>query len=951
MRSKLLCFFLFAFMSLTSMAQTSKVVRGIVKTVSDEPLVGATVVELGTTNGVVTDVDGNFSLKIIHPNAQVEITYIGYEKQHFLVSKIDAPLDIVLKDSGVNLEEVTVQASISNRRTLRSTPVAVAHIDVEEKMLETGADNLTSVLSGSVEGLQVFQVNGKAGSGTKFNVRSSASFSTMKDPIVIIDGVRMITSNYSDVTSSQDAMSALNDLNMDDVASVEVMKGPSAAASYGAEASNGVIIVQTKRGKSEKMTINAKVTNVISKSADDYDYLVNADPINDFYGTGVGTNANVGVSGRTQGDLSYYASLNYRNNESYVPGNTDNRLGLRLNLGKRGDWYEWSVNSQYTNGKLSVPLTDQSKYSATWNLMKFVEPWPFLTEDAWNAIDINYDNDRYIGGAKLKLTPFKDFHIWGNVGYDQNNVFGTNLYPYGFEYGSISKGRKKESNHTTKSMNFEFGADYLWRVNDISNLQFSLVSQTNRYYDRVNTIDVQDFSAPGVDGIGTAGKVNGVSENVFEKRIQGYYGEVNYTYDDKLFLGAGLRRDQSNLIGENVASIWYPQVNGAYVFDDLRWADQLKVRSAYGESGRLPNPYDANSSYIGLQSPTGSAYDYYIKGNPDIKPERTRELELGFDWTLSKHRVGVTTYFQKTENSIIYTDLPPSEGWPTNNGKYAQNLGKIKGSGVELSYNGTLYESESNDLKIDFFANASYQTNEVLSTGGVVQNVWATTIREGLPVYAFYTSSNVATFDPVTKEYTGVASTDPEYLGKPTPDYTGSFGFNVKMFKKVTVSALFNYATGFQLYNVTQRNIARGTNDVDIAQNNYKPRVEAYNNMNQYAPGTPEYIHWANEYASNNGDERGDFIQDGDFLRLSALTVSYDMTSLLKNTLKTDTFKSARISFTGNNLFLWTKYKGSDPEIDASGGSSYSRSISYSGLDWTTVPRARTFTTTLSLTF
>ncbi|QZT38167.1 TonB-dependent receptor [Halosquirtibacter xylanolyticus] len=934
-----------------SYVMAQMILKGSVVTEDNKPLIGATVAEINTTNGVVTDNNGHFTLKTSQSDAQIQISFIGYKKQIFRVSELQKSPMVTMKEDGFNLDEIQVQASISNRRTLRSTPVAVAHIDVEDKLLESGADNLTSVLSGSVEGLQVFQVNGKAGSGTKFNVRSSASFSTMKDPIVIIDGVRMITSNYSDVTSSQDAMSALNDLNMDDVASVEVMKGPSAAASYGAEASNGVIIIQTKKGKTDKMSVTAKVSTVVSKSADDYSYLVNSGPINDFYQTGVGTNANVGISGRTQSDMSYYASINYRDAESFVPGNTDDRLGLRLNLDKKGKWYEWSVTSQYTNGKLSVPLTDGGRYSATWNLMRTVEPWPYLTEDAWNAIDIKYDNDRYIGGAKLKLTPFKDFHVWGNVGYDQNNVFGTNLYPYGYTYGSITKGQKKETNHTTKSMNIEFGADYLWRVNDISNFQFSVVSQTNRYYDRVNSINVQDFPSPGVDGIGTAGKVNGVSENVFEKRIQGYYGEVNYSYDDKLFLGAGIRRDQSNLIGENVASIWYPQVNAAYVWDDMKWADQFKVRGAYGESGRLPNPYDAQSTYIGTQTPTGSAYDYYIKGNPNIKPERTREFELGFDWTKSKQRVAFTSYFQKTTNSIIYTDLPPSEGWPTNQGKYAQNLGEIKGSGIELSYNGTLYQSSSDNLKVDFFANISYQTNEVLSTGGVVQNVWATTIREGLPVYAFYTSSNEATFDPSTGVYTGVSTTDPEYLGKPTPDYTGSFGFNIKMYKDLTLSALFNYALGFQVYNVTQRNIARATNDDGMSLNNYKPRAEAYNNMNQYTPGSSEYIYWANEYAANNGAQRGDFIQDGDFLRLSALTLSYDMTTLVKEKLKTDCFKSARISFTGNNLFLWTKYKGSDPEVDGNGASSYSRSATYTGIDWTTVPRARTFTTTLSLTF
>lgn len=942
MRKVLVALFMLMCSNIVS-AQT--LVRGVVVDQKEmQALPGTSVSIKNSTSGVITNAKGEFAIELPSSDCTILFSFIGYKTQQYMAGELmNRNNKIYLLANKVGLDEIIVQASISNKRSLKSTSSAVSYINVSDEMEKSGNADLVSLLSSGVEGLQVHQVNGKVGSAIKFNVRSGASFSTMRDPLIFVDGVRLITANYSDVTTSQDAMSALNDLNMDDMASIQVLKGAAASASYGAEAANGVILLTSKKGLPGKMRVNAKLSTVLTKSADDYDYLVNSKPVNDFFQTGFGTFANLDFSGKTDRGLAYYSSFNLKNAESHVPGNTDKRYGMRLNLNKKSDWYELGMNTQYTVGDLNVPMANESKYSATWNLTKSQEPWPFLTEEAWEGIETTYNNNRFIGSVQAKIKPMKNWTVFTKLGYDQNNVFGTQLYPYGFTYGAITQGRKTESTHKTSSLNFEIGTAYLWRINDWSNIKFSLISQATTYKDEINSIEVQDFPTYGITGLGTAGRINSTSQDVYEKRTQGYYGEIIYALNEKLFLGAGLRRDASNLIGNNVSSIWYPQVNAAYVFEDIKYTDQLKLRIAAGESGRLPNPYDAQTSYTGVTTAYGSGFDYNIKGNPDIKPERTREIEMGFDWSLKSHSLSFTYYHQKTSNSIVYSDLPPSAGWASNSSKYAENIGEVKGYGFEIAYKGTLYNSPNQQFGIDVFANLSTQKNEVVSTGGKTLSYWATTIQEGLPVYAFFSQKDTgAIFDETTGEYIGRDTQEAEYLGKPFPDCNGSFGVDFKLFKDLQVSALFNYALGFQIYNISHRNIAR-------SGDNYKPKIQAKQNMDSYAVGSDEYKLWANEYAKF-GDVRGDYIQDGDFLRLSNLSVSYNLTSVFKN-MGLNVFDKARITFSGNNLWLTSKYKGSDPEVDGTGGSSLTRGLSPIGTDYTSVPRARTFVSTLQFSF
>ncbi|MEM6842095.1 MAG: TonB-dependent receptor [Bacteroidota bacterium] len=917
----------------------------VIDAVSEEPLIGATISSEDGQIGTITDIDGQFQIGAPSDKSLAVIfSYLGYEPISLTVSELEANPAILMYQSTVGLDEVIIQASIASKKTARSTATAISYLDTEERIEQTGARNIPELLSGGVPGLQVYQSTGLLGSGVKFNVRAGATFSLQRDPIIFIDGVRLVNTNYTNSTfSQQDAMSSLNDLNVNDIERIEVLKGAAAAASYGVEAANGVVLITTKRGQSEKPVLDFRLNNTFSSLANGYRNLMNSENIDNFYHTGVGTNANLSVSGKSKGDVSYFTSLGYNNAESHVPGNVDERLSARLNLSKSGENFEAGITTNYVTGSLEVPLTNQSRFSGTWNNLINQEPWTFLTEEAWRAIDTKFENDRFFGSIFGRYSPVKNLNLRATLGYDQNTVFNEQLFPFGQTYGSLTQGSQQTSTRRNRNLNIELGVNYLWELSDRSDLRFALVSQTNQLSDESSLVDVSEFPAAGITGIGTAGRVDNLSDDYIEQRTQGYYGEINYAYQNALFLTVGLRNDQSNLVGNNVSSIWYPQANAAYVFDNLPFADLFKLRAALGESGRLPHPNDALTTFQGVRVPGGSGFDFAIPGNPDIKPERTTEVELGFDWSLGNHSVNFTYYDQQTENSIIYTDLPPSLGSPTTNGSFAQNVGSIEALGIEFSYQGQLFQSESGNFSAELFANLTYQENEVTSTGGEELNTFATTIREGLPVYAFFNPIDVGAEFNEDGEFAGSSTSEAQFLGTPFPEFHGSFGINLDMMKNLRFSAIFNYATGFEIYNISHRNISR-------LGDNYAPRVTAKQTLATLTPGTDEYIFWANELG-RFGSARGSYTQAGDFIRLNTLSITYDFTSALSSLTQKIGVDQIQLSVTGRNLWLSTNYGGPDPEIDGIGASTLLRGILPLGSDWTTVPHPRVINTTLQIRF
>lgn len=900
-----------------------------------EPLIGAVI---ATADGekTVSDLNGEFKINVKR-GERVSISYVGYENKQLRIDDTQQRT-VVNLDKGLTLKEVNVVASIASARSKKAVGADVAHLDAT-KLLDKGqASNLSDLLDGRVSGMQMFQSNGKVGMPIRFNMRSGATLSMDRDPIIYIDGVRYNNSHTSDINTSQDALSALNDLPMDDIASIDIIKGPAAAASYGAEAANGVIVITTKRQSAHnvergKLSASAKITVGWSTKAREYTQFVNNTDINNFFVTGHNTSAYASFTKNFSPGNQLFFSLNENHVGGIVPGNKDVRHSLRAAYDMKQGPFTLNFSVGYVNGNISIPQTAQGRNDAIWNLMRAQKPWGYVSERTWRAMKWKYDNDRLTAALRMAYILPYDIKLETQLGLDLNHIEGLYSLPYGYLLGTNDEGAKDISNRRNQNITWDWKASRQFELNPKLHLTATLLSQIVQRRETMNKVSASIFPAD-IDNIAAAAQ-RSVLESSFEQRTWGLYGEAFLNYDNRLFINAGLRRDASNLIGRNVASIYYPSLSVAYNMGNA------KFRTAYGESGRLPYPTDAFTYY---EMKGMSAYGPLLvpgkKGNDNIRPERMREIEAGLDWAPARHQIGLTAYAQFTSDAIIYTPLLSSNGWV---GDEPHNVGRVNGWGVELSWNWKAWQNATRTADLNLFVTANYQGNRVIDTGGVDIENLPNVLKEGQPAYAFYYKEVTGARYDASGKYLGAKESDEyHYLGKPFPDFNGAFGFDFRLLSNLTLSAKFNWAIGASVYNQSFYNVA-GLGD------NLKKREDLRAQLAAETVGTDAYRAVAEKLARTERS-RANYIEKADFLRLSSISLGYDASSWAKQ-LTSGFVKGARLLFTAQNLFLITNYSGIEPQVESNGGTRQTRGMGSLSRDITNAPSARTFTGTLAIEF
>ena len=931
-RALMLCTLAIAFCE----AMAQEMASGIVLDAeTKEPLIGAVIATAGGEK-TVSDLNGEFKINVKR-GERVSISYVGYENKQLRIDDTQQRT-VVNLNKGLTLKEVNVVASIASARSKKAVGADVAHLDAT-KLLDKGqASNLSDLLDGRVSGMQMFQSNGKVGMPIRFNMRSGATLSMDRDPIIYIDGVRYNNSHTSDINTSQDALSALNDLPMDDIASIDIIKGPAAAASYGAEAANGVVVITTKRQSTHnvergKLSASAKITVGWSTKAREYTQFVNNTDINNFFVTGHNTSAYASFTKNFSPGNQLFFSLNENHVGGIVPGNKDVRHSLRAAYDMKQGPFTLNFSVGYVNGNISIPQTAQGRNDAIWNLMRAQKPWGYVSERTWRAMKWKYDNDRLTAALRMAyILPF-DIKLETQLGLDLNHIEGFYSLPYGYLLGTNDEGAKDISNRRNQNITWDWKANRQFELNPKLHLTATLLSQIVQRRETMNKVSASIFPAD-IDNIAAAAQ-RSVLESSFEQRTWGLYGEAFLNYDNRLFINAGLRRDASNLIGRNVASIYYPSLSVSYNVGNA------KFRTAYGESGRLPYPTDAFTYY---EMKGMSAYGPLLvpgkKGNDNIRPERMREIEAGLDWAPARHQIGLTAYAQFTSDAIIYTPLLSSNGWV---GDEPHNVGRVNGWGMELSWNWKAWQNATRTADLNVFLTANYQGNRVINTGGVDIENLPNVLKEGQPAYAFYYKEVTGARYDASGKYLGAKESDEyHYLGKPFPDFNGAFGFDLRLLSNLTLSAKFNWAVGASVYNQSFYNVA-GLGD------NLKKREDLRAQLAAETVGTDAYRAVAEKLARTERS-RANYIEKADFLRLSSISLGYDASSWAKR-LTSGFVKGARLLFTAQNLFLVTNYSGIEPQVESNGGTRQTRGMGSLSRDITNAPSARTFTGTLAIEF
>ncbi|MFW6348467.1 MAG: carboxypeptidase-like regulatory domain-containing protein, partial [Cyclonatronaceae bacterium] len=883
------CALLFGLLSASSIqAQVGSLSGQVTDAVTGEELIGATVLLVEIERGTPTDLSGSYTIDDIPAGTyQVRVSYVGYRNvtAEVTIATGENTFDAELEPDATGREEVIV-TGIASRTSRSVSEVAVSRLDAESFTDNTSFQDLSQLVGGRVSGVNVQPSGGTVGSGVRFNMRAGGGLGGQGQPLIFVDGIRIDNSQIAGPGRGGQGTGTLADINMGEVESIDILKGPAAAALYGTSGSNGVVLITTKRGSAVGseggLTVNASTTRGTSEFARESqtEQYLSENSINDVFRTALLEEYSINASGGSE-FVRYYTSFNQRQEEGTLPRNYMDRQSFRANFDAfpRED-LTVSVSTGFTRNETALPDNDNSIIGYLGNviLAQGGDEGTFSNtdEEAINAISDVTEQRRFLGSANLQYRPIEGLELNASVGYDGANLRRDETIPPGFSVvGPGTEGQRYILNRANEQFTYDLSGRYSYNITP----QISASSVAGaQLFDRTLENDFtqkRGFATPLITNIGAGEDFIDGDESFLNSREAGVFFEQNINYDSKYLFSVGGRQDFAAAIGEEAPNIFYPKASAAVrldnVFDLPASIGFLKVRTAYGETGNLPGFNDgasrlwsaANSGYG-----TGAIIDFV--GNEEIKPERVKELEFGVEADLFE-RVGLDmTYYQLwAEDSIIGFRQAPSTG-VINTVPF--NVGGVEGYGFESTVSINAYESRSTSL--DFDVSYSYQYSEVTDLGGaqpIFDGFSVQVLAEDIERSAFFLPTvNGALFDE-DGVYAGVdAEDDRSEIGSPFPNHTGSFAMNLRVFDNLRLYALVDWAADLYIYNNTREFAAsfRNLEEYEILRQQLglgSPFVEG---IEELTPGTDEYIDAANRYAKLDPGFAANNVERADWLKL-----------------------------------------------------------------------------------
>ena len=763
---------------LCSIAQNITV-KGIVKDNLGESVIGANVTEKGTTNGMITDLDGNFSLTV-QKNATLVISYIGYVTQEIAI-KGNTNLNITLKEDSKALEEVVVIGYGTARKSDVTGSIASVGGD---KLQEMPSTNITYALQNRVAGVDMTQTSSQPGATMQIRIRGTRSLTASNDPLVVLDGIPF--------------MGNLSDINPGDIKSMDILKDASSTAIYGSRGANGVILITTNRGAQgtpAKFTYNGYVgaKSVFSKypmmdgpkyaemrkyagkfenSLDESDDM-NTDWQDLLYRTGMVNSHDVSVAGGTNNG-SYSFGAAYYKDQGVIPTQNYTRYSLRGS-------FDQGVGKYFRFG-----LTTNSNYNITKG--SNVGPYSVLNNtplaNPYNAdgslkrtVKLNSQDENFVVTRDL-VEDLEDSWLNEKKGFGTyNNLFAEVQCPWvkglkyrvnlGLNYRSTKggvftgEGINSSTADTPSTASLEHTETTNWAVENLITYdrtfgkhQLNIVgmySAEETVYTKSH-IAARDIPAEYLQyyNLGRAEgniTVNPDNWDYQKSGLMSWMGRAMYTYDNRYMLMATVRADASSRLAKGHQWHTYPAVSAGWnigqesFMDDLEWLDILKVRVGYGQtSNQAVAPY---STWGKLSTrpynfgPTGYATGYYVSALPnyDLGWEYSSTWNFGLDFTLLGGRLSGTFeyYIQKTSDLLQSVNLPSTSGVSS----YVGNVGKTENKGVEFTLNGTILDNHNGwtwDASINISANRNKLTELASGADRDEANNWFV----GHPIDAIY---------------------------------------------------------------------------------------------------------------------------------------------------------------------------------------------------------------------
>lgn len=968
-------------------------VQGVVKDQTGETVIGASVMEKGTTNGTITGIDGDFSLNM-SPNGTLVVSFVGYKTQEVQV-KGQKQLQVVLSEDAEMLDEVVVIGYGTMKKSdLTGAVSSIGNKDIKDSPVS----NLGQAIQGKISGVQIVDA-GKPGDNVSIKIRGLGSINNC-DPLVVIDGVP------TDL--------GLSSLNMADVERLDVLKDASATAIYGSRGANGVVMITTKRGTEGKgkLAVSANysfqnATNVPSLlNAAQYaelsnDMMVNSgrnpnpewanpselgagtDWMDELLRTGVMRNYTVSYSGGNE-KSHYYVSGGFLDQSGIVKSVNYRRFTFQSNSDAQVlKWLKFSNN---------ITFSADTKKSGSYNIgdaLKALPIYPVKNEDgSWSGPDGNsewYGSTRNpIGPTELNKSQTDGYNFLANLtaeltftkwlkfkstfGYDAKFWFIDNFTPkYNWKPTPTEETSRYKSDN--KSFTYLWDNYFLFDHTFAEKHRVGLMAGMSAQWNTNDYLNAQKnvFMFDNVHEMDNGEEMYAIGGNETEWALLSYMARVNYSYEDRYLLTATIRRDGSSRFGKKHRWGTFPSVSVAWRASQEKWfpkndyINDLKVRAGYGVTGSQASVgnYSYLASYntsvypFGISSGNQTALVSSTLANPYIHWEEVAQTNIGFDASLFNSRVmfSFDAYLKETRDMLVKASIPITSGFEDTTTTYT-NAGKVRNQGIEMSLHTINLTGE---LGWETNLTATYNKNKIKDLNSDVpyyinqiNNSYVTMLAKDYPINVFYGYVTDGIFQNQSEVNTHAVQPGAEPGDIRFRDLNNDGVINDSdrtVIGNPNPSWLFSMNNslsykGFELSVFLQGiagNKIYNANNIDNTG-----MAAAYNQT------TDVLKRWQGEGTSNSmpravfGDPNQNtrvsdrFVENGSYLRLKNITLSY---TFPKQWLQKAQIENARLSLSCENVATITGYSGFDPEVGIN------------GIDQNRYPISRTFSLGLNFNF
>lgn len=1005
--------FLMLCLNRLSVAQNATV-SGRITDESTAPLTGVTIKVPGTTLGTVSNENGNYSLTLPAGRYLLEFSYIGYEtirKNVTLTAGQSLTLNQSLREDSKSLDEaVAIGYATKLKREVTGSQVSLKG----KEITDMPSQSFEAGIQGKASGVQLITGSGLAGSGTLIRVRGVASLSAGGDPLYVIDGIPITQDYFLNGNGGAFNNNPLASINPQDIEDVQILKDAAATSIYGSRGSNGVILITTKRAKKEGLNfdfttrMSISLPTMLPQMLDAKEYIQlyqeawendgnvgranlptgiswedglknNTNWLEETVGIGYKQMYSLGTSWRRK-KLGVFGNLTWDDNESFIKGSKYTRSSARLNVDYKpiknlslilSSSFSRGVNKRVDAGwsggygaaistALPIyPIRDSTGYSR-------IGPNPvrFRNLRDWK----NYEN-RSINNLKLVYTPTKKLTVTASGSFDYMKLTDDFYEPKEL-INSTHAGTADVFLMDVFNYNYNLLAGYEVMNNVIHKVNVLVGTEYQRSKREGEAYVVTNVTGPSRElGMDVIKETSDTQQNSYfvapvnYDAFNSYFGRIDYTFKNKYIAQLTARTDGSSRFGPNNRYGFFPAISGAWILSDELFLKQykfihfLKLRAGYGATGNAQFP---SNQWLQLYTVPGTGGFYngnpiinpINPGNPDLKWETSKVLDVSLEFGLYKNRISgeISYYNKKTEDVLTSLSVPPATGWRT----YFGNVGAISNKGVEFSIKSTNIQRGDFAWTTDF--NIARNYNKILDLGVYSQEALAggtndTRVVVGKPVGTNY----LVRFDHIDNEGRPVyldKNGNPTYqwntdnrveVGSVLPKAFGGLT-NEFRYKNWTLNLFIVYKIGGNIYNSSEKRQNGVVTDWNMTTAIFdrwqKPGDDT--RFPRLTRETSTYGLPPDPYQNNTTL----WLFDGTYYRLRNLGLGYNLPKKwLKNKVN-----SMRVSVSASNLLTLSKYKEGDPEIARDFENAADRNMS-SNITYLTAPQEKTFNLSVNISF